>query len=354
MKTFRQWFDNLSPETQEYLQKECLWIDTTSKDGYRHPDKELDSELSTYIETFERQLKNDRHLDSDHIFAAATILLHRTKDTFTTDVYYTLLMAFAKEGRDRDIIPLIDAFELREVYKRIHDYRVEVNKDPSVWHRNSTQYQLNQKLLMIEDFDNIDWSDTDLSASRLDDILADILGHDKVIEMAKDNPKCINFRRQTTKRNTIFDELFFCENGWTPEQKNQVIREYSYSEDGVRDFMERIVAVDESYLRQIGTFFIDNNAALGMHLYKEKKSQEEIDALPAGHNIACEYRYPKEYRKLFQIAACCARGNVGKAMAGTIGDAACILKMYGYDFNQIFDCLYPQYANTATVDETTV
>ena len=45
---------------------------------------------------------------------------------------------------------------------------------------------------------------------------------------------------------------------------------------------------------------------------------------------------------------------MGKAMAGVIGDAACILKMYGYDFNQIFDCLYPQYANTATVDETTV
>ena len=130
-----------------------------------------------------RLQKYGQNQDNDHIFAAATILLHRTKDTFTTDVYYTLLMAFAKEGRDRDIIPLIDAFELREVYKRIHNYRVEANKDPSVWHRNSTQYSLEQKLLMIEDFDNIDWSDTELSKNNLDDTIAEILGHDKVIEI---------------------------------------------------------------------------------------------------------------------------------------------------------------------------
>ena len=31
-------------------------------------------------------------------------------------------------------------------------------------------------------------------------------------------------------------------------------------------------------------------------------------------------------------------------MTGTIGDVACMLKMYAYDFNQVFDCMYPELA----------
>ena len=46
MKTFKQWFNSLSDGTQAYLINECKWIDTTSKDYYKHPN-DFDSQLLT-------------------------------------------------------------------------------------------------------------------------------------------------------------------------------------------------------------------------------------------------------------------------------------------------------------------
>lgn len=353
MKTFKQWFNSLSEETQKYLIKNCTWIDLESKDYYRHPDKKkLDTLLKVKLDEVKKSISEDGYYRSSTTNQQLGIIItQQHKDTLDHESYMYILTALTDNVGCNTAY--CDAFDLREMVKAKHDRTAEYNKDKSEWSRRKDTYSLSEKLLIMEDFSTFDWSDTDVGDICLDDVTAEILGHDEVIRRAKENPRCFTIRgnyRSFKTDNSIFDELFFCADGWTKEQKDRIIHDYDYDMRGVEDFMKRIVSVDESYLRYIGTYFIRNCPALGMHLYKQKKSQEEIDALPLKHRQEDEYRYSKSYRKLFQIAACCARENVGKAMAGTIGDISGILKMYSYNFNQIFDCLYPQYAEAPEAD----
>ena len=342
MKTFKQWFNGLSEETQKYLSQNCNWIDKTglSEDGYRHPVTE--GFFEDAILNFQAEFKKDSSGDSDDVFQLGIFLSKKYKKKLDKETYLTLLQAFCRTSYgSMNNLDYLDVDEQREIVKRKHDNRVEANKTKDAWNKRDEAYTVFDKLLITEDFSNIDWSDTKIT-SNLTPEMTEILGHDKVYELVKNNPRAMDFKRG--KDYELFDELFFCKDGWTKEQKRQYIHNLNYDFSDLEDFMRRIVAVDESYLREVGNYFIYSNPALAMYMYKDKKSQEEIDALPAKHKQEDEYRYPKEYRKLFQIAACCARKNVGKAMAGTIGDASCILKMYAYDFNKVFDCLYPQYA----------
>ena len=354
MKTFRQWFDNLSPVKQRYLRENCSWIDVDSKDRYNHPSKEkLDAKFNESVLEMVAQSSRDRYYSSNNALESAALAFFQLhKDLLNEDAYKAIIKAATNNGTDRDINQYVDAFELREIVKVKHEERLAYNKTHNEWDQKNALYSLSEKLLITEDFSAFDWTDTDVRDRYLDSKMMEILGHDEVIRRAKENPRAVDSFRNREKEihNPVFDELFFCEDGWTKEQKQQVINSYGCGVHDVEDFIARIVAVDESYLRYIGTYFIRNCPALGMHLYKQKKSQEEIDALPLKHRQEDEYRYSKSYRKLFQIAACCARENVGKAMAGTIGDISGILKMYSYNFNQIFDCLYPQYAEAPEAD----
>ena len=339
MKTFKKWFDTKSEETQQYLLKNCLWIDKNSPDRYRHPknQQEVKEQVMQYASS---RFNDDNYVDSDRLqqMLAAYLQCDKLLKESDPNAYYDLLTVLWKNAQT-EVEMTIDAMDLREVYKRNHNVKK----------RWPDRYKLGQVLLVTEDFDNVDWDLLDDGMS-LNDVTMDIFGHDRIIEIAKRNPSMVHVQG-TNINNDLFDELFFCKDGWTKAQKEDIIKDWNLNTDGVRDFIKRVVAVDESYLRYIGTYFINNEPALAAHLYKEKKSFDELNALPAGHNQADEYRYPKHYRKLFHIAACCARGNVGKAMAGTIGDVACMLKMYAYNFNSVFDCMYPQYAETSETSE---
>jgi len=339
MKTFKKWFDAKSEETQQYLLKHCLWIDVDSPDRYRHPknQQQIKESIMTYAST---RFNGDDYVDSDKLQQMLAIYVQNDKSLKENnpDAYYDLLTVLWKNA-NTEVELAVDAMDLREVYKRKHNVK----------RRWADEYKLGEILLITEDFDNIDWSEL-RDGMQLNDISMEIFGHDRIIEIAKQNPNMVNVNG-TNLNNDLFDELFFCKDGWTKAQKEEIIRDWRGGLEGVRDFVQRVVAVDESYLRYVGTAFIARDPALAAHLYKEKKPIDELNTLPAGHSQTEEYRYPKHYRKLFHIAACCARGNVGKAMAGTIGDVACMLKMYGYDFNQVFDCMYPQFAEVTTSEE---
>ena len=168
---------------------------------------------------------------------------------------------------------------------------------------------------------------------------------------AKENPMAISISRDQIN-NDLVDELFFGEDQLTEDQKRRVITGYVRDVRDVKDFMQRFVAVDESYLKYLG-YIIDDRPDLAMKLYKQKKPDDELAEYGEHVKIADSYRYPKEYRKLFLIAGCCARENVGKAKAGLIGEIASLLKMYSWNYLDIFYCLYPQYAEEATTTEET-
>jgi len=360
MKTFRQWFDAFGSETQKYLKEQCHWIDVDQPDGYRHASYSKDfasEQLNKSIEYFDNRLKDDNGLYREDFVPLCMNYIQSIRNTLDKHTFYMLLLALIKENRA--ILTKLDAMDLREILKIKAEYKnyYYQNSDYSYTKGKVYKYSLDELLLITEDFDNIEWDKADVSDLPLTSSVCEILGEQKLIELCKEEPSRFRLHSpaiQADPNNVIFDTLFFCDNGWTVEQKKKVIDNYGYCERDVEDFMKRIVAVDESYLRTVGNYFIRNNPALGMYLYKQKKPEDELNALPPGHKVEEEYRYPKAYRKLFQIAACCARGRIGKAMAGTIGDAACMLKLYGYNFNNIFDCLYPEYAQTTTTESQMV
>lgn len=348
MKTFKQWFNSLSDGTQAYLQKTCDWIDRNTEDGYRKPN-DLEAEIEVIQLELAKNLKDDRYF-RDHILNTIAFgLFQKHKNDYDDERYYNTLIAF--DEKNNDVEDYLTVPEIRKMYQIKTQYHDAINgNEPS-------KYGLSKFLLMTEDFDNIDWSRLNMNQVDLNTETCEILGHDQLYKIAKENPGRISGRRNlyADVNNVLFDELFFCEDGWTAKQKELVINNYCYNEQDAEDFMRRIVAVDESYLRYIGKYFIYNNPALAMYLYKQKKPDDELNALPEGHKIEDEYRYPKSYRKLFLIAGCCARERIGKAMTGSLREVAPLLKMYGYNFNTIFDCLYPKYAevtNTESQEQT--
>lgn len=343
MKTFRQWFETLSQETQQYIAENCSWFDITTEDYYKHKSGSIES-IKGVTEYIKGRLEEDRYISDNFVNPAIISCVRMIKDKLTPDEYVHLLYGLDEAVRinKREF----DAMDRRELLKLKKKYKDQARKNDRWNASGEYKYNLTDFLLMVEDFDNIDFSLLDHDSLVMDSATVEILGYDEMYRIAKDEPNKFSFRTRgkSNMDNKVFDALFFCEDGWTPEQKKRILNNYGYNEDDAEDFMRRIVAVDESYLKFFCNYFIRNNPALARHLYNQKKTQDELDALPESHRIEDEYRYPKHYRKLFHIAACCARENVGKAMAGTIGDVACMLKMYAYDFNQVFDCMYPELA----------
>lgn len=348
MKTLRQWFESLSQETQEYIVNNCTWFDITSEDYYKHNSGSIESIKSTAEYVFNR-LNEEKYINDDFVNSAIITCVKMIKDKLTPEEYIYLLHGIKDTIRPNS--SCFDAMDRRELLKLTKKYKDQARKNDKWNTYYEYKYDLKDFLLMVEDFDNIDFSLLNRDTLCLDSATSEILGYNEMYNIAKDTPGKFSFRSRgrSNMDNKVFDSLFFCEDGWTREQKKKILHNYGYNEEDAEDFMKRIVAVDESYLKFFCNYFICNNPALARRLYTQKKTEDELNALPANHKIEDEYRYPKSYRKLFHIAACCARENVGKAMAGTIGDVACMLKMYAYDFNQVFDCMYPELAAEAFV-----
>ena len=348
MKTFRQWYESLSQETQEYITQNCTWFDITTEDYYKHNSGSIET-IKCTAEYVKDRLDRDRYISDDCVNPAIVTCIQMIKDKVTPEEYAYLLYGIKDATRINS--SNFDAMDRRELLKLTKKYKDQARENDKWNNYGEYKYNLTDFLLMIEDFDNIDFSLLNHDSLTMNAATIEILGYDEMYRIAKEEPGKFSFRSRgkSNMDNKVFDSLFFCDDGWTPEQKKKILNNYGYNEEDAEDFMKRIVAVDESYLKFFCNYFIRNNPALARHLYNQKKTEDELSALPANHRMEDEYRYPKSYRKLFHIAACCARENVGKAMAGTIGDAACMLKMYAYDFNQVFDCMYPELAAEAFV-----
>jgi hypothetical protein len=106
----------------------------------------------------------------------------------------------------------------------------------------------------------------------------------------------------------------------------------------VEDFMERIVAVDHKYLRYLYNI-VEKLPSLATEIYEQKKPDEE---LTGNESIPQTYRYSKDIRKLAKIAHACARKSVSKVNSAFLKEISPLLKIYGYNFNTIYDALYPE------------
>lgn len=324
MKTFKQWVDGLGEAARDYIEKRCSdWADFTTEDYYR----KIDPNDTEFLRKLIREAYG--YNKADKLLLATSMLLLQKTDPDSKEMFNTLLQN--NSDYDNTLCAVIGRDAYREWYRKKYGQRLSKSID--------------YILLMTDDFDNIDFSEYDNGNLTADPEYFDIFGEEYMLNFLKENPRLFK-PTQLAIDDERFDKLFFGENGWTEAQKKQVIGNYTGDVWQMDDFLERIVAVDKSYLKYVYNI-IYRDAAAAAKLYTAKKDNYDVNTT----TVQQRFRYSKELRKLFMIAGCCARESLPKTKAGTIGDISALVKLYDFDFNSIFDCLYPELMEQQVVIE---
>lgn len=346
MKTLKQYFDSLSPEAQNWIEKECCdWFDKNEPDYYKKA-KATDSNkvFEDYMASFPEQVSYYSSLNRQDLVRLAL-------DSMVNNP------AISQSTIDQFVVTLVNKFASdcnRDIHMYVSDkYREEVFKvrhNESYYSSDSVKLSIENYLYTVKDYDNIElnwlqlYDNNDLSKT----IMLDILGRKNYLDIISKDSTGFVEQLPLNKMNDIFDELFFCSDKWDKTEKKRLlkIRYVKGLSKGcthsnlclVEDFMQRIVAVDHKYLRYLYNI-IEELPSLANEIYDQKKPDVE---LTGNESIPQTYRYSKDIRKLAKIAHACARKSVSKANSAFLKEISPLLRIYGYNFNDIYDALYPE------------
>lgn len=352
MKTLKQWYDELGEEAQLWVDNNCsTWFDKSQPDYYR---KEVVNDLAHFM-TFDEDINRlPKYSTSSCLRYYSTVLVKTmrylvSQNMLSEKTFQDNLASML--NRDTDDVSkdvwLYDSERKLDTFVRLHQKRGY----------NSTHWlQLKDYLYLVTDFDNIQLPEETLNHNLGEDlditVLSQLLGKTFALSWAKEN--CLDFVDTLRHgiQNDIFDELFFCENGWTDEQKKHILdrmyvitRHYRHDTENnlirIADFMERIVSVDKSYLKFLYRI-LNNVPAMGNKMYEQKKEGSE---LTGNESIPQTYRYPKDIRKLARIINICIRKSLSNVNAAALKEISPLIKIYGYNFKDIYAALYPDHIN---------
>lgn len=320
MKTFKEWFDELSPKTRDYVKNLCYrgsLYNFNSKDYFAHININ-DEKIASFLTDGSYYSQGSKKAS----IVLARMLKERGVDLPKT--FKTLEEEYL-DGENDALYCLLPKEEIIDILKR--KAKVHNGLDLPEW------------LFIQEDLDNPDFSTLSLgrvSADKIDCIQEIVKTPENIRALYKNNPQYINIDEVDDRTQDIFDDLFFGEDGWTEEQKLTMIGKVSAMTSSVEKFMRNVVAVDMSYLQYIDRI-VGKRPALATELYNEKKPESELEA---NFTIAQSYRYPVFFRKFFTIVGCCIRKTLPKTKAGSIGDNSALLRFYNFDVKQIFAALF--------------
>lgn len=338
MKTLKQWYDSLSEDTQKWVDVNCsAWFDKNQADYYRKaPEYALDEKA------FREMLKismDDRNSESTQTrmlsarYAAALYYLNQK--------HPELIDTKTKDDR---ILELLENSYLRssDMFLYIADRDKKLTAFDKTFRRYSN-YTFENYLYLISDYSNIVLDTEMCSIPMMSAQVVEILGKEQAKQLLNDTdigPTAKMIR--AGEDNELFDEMFFCDKDMTQYRKKLILNElycanyHMPDTKDIQDFFKRIVAVDHSYLRFIYQI-IDKYPSLAMKLYNEKKPNMEIE----GKGVSEQFRYSPEIRRMFIIAHMCTLKRVTKTKASITKEVAPLLKIYGYNFDTIYDALYP-------------
>ena len=338
MTTLKQWYDSLSETAQKWVDVNCsTWFDKSQVDYYRKaPEYALDEK------SFKEMLKvsmNERNSESSQMKMVST--------RFAATLYYLNQKhpeLISAETKDNRILEILENSYLRsqELFLYVTDKEKRIEAFDKIFRRYSN-YTFENYLYLMRDYSNI-ILDTDMcSIPKMTEPVIEILGKEQVKKLLNDTDIGATTKMvDTGKENALFDEMFFCDEDMTQYRKKLILNElychnYHMPElQDIQDFFKRIVAVDHSYLRFIYKI-IDKYPSLAMKLYNEKKPDDEIE----GNSVSGQFRYSPEIRRMFIIAHMCTLKRVTKTKASIAKEVAPLLKIYGYNFDTIYDALYP-------------
>lgn len=331
VKTLVEFYDGLSERGKQWMRQKCnTWLDVDQPDYY----KKKDISKEGLIE----RVKNI--VDSEKLYGDLLLCL---KEYMRKDSKYSELVEIL--DTDSQLLRAnrrtlgFGAYKYLPVAEAKAAYRDEKVSNES---KNITLVDV---LYMTEDYDNIRVDLWTYTSDHFNTELFEVFSYQNIREMCKKEvSKLINLYyddRFDSTVNKLIDDLFFCEDGLSWQQKYQFLNTvYQYADViDIKDFFDRFVTVDKYYLKWFGNTWIHNKPERAEKLYNILKPEEDL--VPGILN-AFRYRYNPEIRKFAQLAGCCKRGRIPKTRVSKCGDIASLLKIYSYDINQIAEVMFPE------------
>lgn len=345
--TLREWYDSLSENAKKIIRMECkLWFDETQPDCYKvvsNMNQTVD-DCAIYITNNASRYSND---DNKNLFCLM-FLNEFKKHSSEEDMQYLISSICAKfinsdngylhKDITPDVILMSDDISFRKkMVEKIYTYERYDQK----------KIEWRYALYLLDDYSDVPKALSQYPLAVPDTIrdgIQEILGEDVVKQLCVEDPQLVGI--EYGKQSDMFDACFFCENGWSDDQKKRFIHNrychtYSHTivqsdyQSGFRDFIERVVAVDQNYLRYIYDI-IDECPALGNKVYDEKKPAGE---LTGNEKPDMTFRYSKLIRKLARIANICARKSLSNVNGKFLKEVGPLIKFYGYNFYDIYECI---------------
>ena len=368
-KTLREFYDDLSVTSKNWFTKECdLWFNEFEPDCVRKykPVTENMKDFkykSSYTpkSSYSYYSSDTKMTDLEAMWVANLIHLRDELKLITDEQVAEALKEYYGHMKEFHDMKLFLACKERSNQIDVLKYYLDKNYD------NSEGYPLKYALFMVNDYGNIinelNFENVTIRSLNTREFVSmiEIFG-DKALEvLAEKNPKDFAQKYKEMqeevkayqpkqeyidlhkKMQDIFDRKFFVDSSWTRDDKREIIRQM-YASDWIdralrrfEDFAKDILSVDHRYSKMI-YMLVQECPSLGNKIYEAKKPNEEINP---NDPVDMTFRYSKEIRKLGKIANICARESLSKANNGFLKDIGSIIRLTGYNFNEIYNMMYP-------------
>lgn len=374
MKTLRQFYDGLSGVARTWIDKNCLdWFDKNEPDYYRKYKPIHENITDVKFDTKYRKSgsyswysMDDQCRDLEALWVDSLIQRRDNGIISDHDVAEALLSYYMGNENVGKKLSYMD----RRIFLACKDKKNQEKVYRQYLTDEFESLPLHASLFFVNDFDNIEKDATVISSKQLAKLdrmefttVFEIFGDNMLRKLAIENPegfakqlRNFSYHGKTAeandingviyrKMNAIFDEMFFLSSSvWSDKDKQDVIEERfgncEFTDNALRyfeEFARDVLSVDHQYSRYIFAL-VRTCPALGNYIYDAKKPETEINE---NTPVEMTFRYSKDIRKLGKIANICVRESLSKANNSFLKGIGSLIRLYGYDFNTIYDAMYP-------------
>lgn len=368
-KTLREFYDDLSVTSKNWFRDKCdLWFNEFEPNCVRKykPVTENMKDFkykSSYTpkSSYSYYNSDTKMTDLEAMWVANLIHLRDELKVITDEQVAEALKEYYGHMKEFHDMKLFLACKERSNQIDVLKYYLDKNYD------NDEGYPLKYGLFMVNDYSNIinelNFEAISIRSLKTSEFVSmiEIFGDKSLEILAEKNPKDFAQKYKEMqeevqayqpkqeyidlhkKMQDIFDRKFFVDNSWTRDDKRDIIIQM-YASDWIdralrrfEDFAKDILSVDHRYSKLI-YMLVQECPSLGNKIYEAKKPNEEINP---NDPVDMTFRYSKEIRKLGKIANICARESLSKANNGFLKDIGSIIRLTGYNFNEIYNMMYP-------------
>ena len=360
-KTFQEWFDTLDWSNQKYLAENSRGIiksyDKNGKEtnyysdivAYKLKYKCIPSHnKDNFFSTFDRASKSWKEDVAIQMLYASRL---KAVDMISDSEYYAAIREAINKFSINELCNFITEDDFKPAMRQVA--------------LNGNMDRLIGCLLAADDIEHPDWS---LLASNTQDKNGyfdykwfRFIPFDEALKLIRKDISRIpdllqhirnDIQEQEVKNNCLkqIRELVFCEDGLAENDRDLAIINI-YRDRSIHDFVQEILPIDIRYGRLIPALYKakhyndkaiieEMNSIINMRK-GERSTQEERSREGWYESIERnQYRYCKQVRQMAMIVRACLTKSYPKSKASLIGDALCLLKMYNFNYDQIFRAVY--------------